>query len=346
MDQKVKYLVVGASYAGSLLAAKLAPLGETMLIDRSLPGDRMNCGGGIHAKTFKKLDVDIPYIEANTILMSVLGRDTSFPCRYVVVDRAVLNKSLFDKAVEAGTKFAHMSYIERNESAKIAKFKDHAGKLHSIEYDKLIFADGFHPKMCRIQQNADGTLAPIHQQAGAAKVRILKAEANREGTLYFQITRENPCGYSWVFPMPDGRLNIGAGGFASAGVPEKWIDDLTEIESIKGPVLVKGGGVFPLRPFKRVQCGDIYLFGDAAGMVYALNGEGLKHIADSVELWVRHISNGSDLNSAWKRSPTYLKLIFASKALRGIRKLSKAFDKQFYPPICRLAAFTRRIIKM
>ncbi|MCK5845229.1 MAG: NAD(P)/FAD-dependent oxidoreductase [Victivallales bacterium] len=346
MDLKVKYLVVGASYAGSLLSAKLAPLGETMLVDRSLPGDRMNCGGGIHAKTFKKLEVDIPFVEAETILMSVLGRDTSFPCSYVVVDRALLNKALFDKAVDAGAKFAHMSYVERDESAKIAKFRDPAGEIHSIEYDKLIFADGFRPKTCRILQNEDGSLEPIHYHAGAAKVRIVEAESNRKDTLYFQITKENPCGYSWAFPMPDGRINIGAGGFGSSCVSDEWIDDLMEFENLKGPTLEKGGGVFPLRPFKRVQCGDVYLFGDAAGMVYALNGEGLKHIADSVDLWATFIVNGGDLNPAWRRSSTYLKLIFASKALRGIRKLSRIFNRPIYPSICRLAAFTRRIVRM
>jgi flavin-dependent dehydrogenase len=146
--------------------------------------------------------------------------------------------------------------------------------------------------------------------------------------------------------MPDGRVNIGVGGCTSVAVPEEWIDDLIESENIKGPVLVKGGGVFPLRPFKRVQSGDVYLFGDAAGMVYALNGEGLKHIADSVDLWVWHIYNESDLNSAWKHSPTYLKLIFASKVLRGVRKLSRILDRPVYPLICRLAAFSRRVVKM
>jgi flavin-dependent dehydrogenase len=346
MKKKVRYLIVGASYAGSLLAARLAENGPTLLVDRSLPGARMNCGGGVHAETFKKLEVDIPFVEADTILMDVLGRETSFPCRYVVVDRSLLNKSLFDKAVEAGAEFALASYAGNDESANLADFRLPKGGALKVEYDKIIFADGFHPEGCRIPQPPP--LSPENGRipAGAAKVRVVEGTAKRPNTLHFKITNENPYGYSWLFPMPGGRLNIGAGGFASAGAPDEWIEDLVASENLDGRVLTRGGGVFPVRPFKRVMNGDAYLFGDAAGMVYALNGEGLKHISDSLELWSASIVAGDDLNVAWRRSATYFKLAFASKAFRGIRKLSRIFNHPIYPPICRLAAFSRRVVKM
>ncbi|NOY74466.1 MAG: NAD(P)/FAD-dependent oxidoreductase [Kiritimatiellaeota bacterium] len=347
MRESVKYLVVGASYAGSLLAARLAENGSVLLVDRVVPGERMNCGGGVHAGTFKKLDVDIPFVKTDTIVMSLPGRETWFPCRYVVVDRALLNKTLCERAVDAGAEFALMSYVDRDESAKTAEFKVKGDGIRSIAYEKIIFADGFHPGVRRLPRiSKTDSDEPYLFSAGAAKVRIVEGIPKRPGTLYFRITEDNPFGYTWSFPMPDGKLNIGAGGIASTGIPESWIDELMEVENIMGRVLIKGGGVFPSRPFKRVMAGDAYLFGDAAGMVYALNGEGLKHIRDSLDLWTAAIADGRNLNHAWRRSATYLKLAFASKALRGIKKLSKIFNRPLYPTVCRWAAFSRRVVKM
>ncbi|MCK5845647.1 MAG: hypothetical protein KAG97_13120, partial [Victivallales bacterium] len=204
MTEKVRFLIVGASYAGSLLAAKLAGSGSTFIADRSLPGARMNCGGGVHAETFKRLEVEIPFVETDSILMSVLGKETSFPCRYVVIDRTLLNKALFDKAKAAGAEFALMSYSSRNESAKTAIFALPEGGEREITYEKIVFADGFHPKGCRIEQPPPMSPSNRNFPAGAAKARIIEGNTTRPNTLYFRITEDNPCGYSWLFPMPGG----------------------------------------------------------------------------------------------------------------------------------------------
>ena len=335
-----EYLVVGASYAGSLLAADLAKKGDTLLVDKSEPGELMNCGGGLPIETFKKLEVDIPHITTSRILMNIKGLERSFPAKYVVIDRRDLNRALFQKALDAGAEFARLSYVRHNTAEKTANFAYH-GKETAVKYRKLIFADGFHPARVRITQKKKGKLP-----CGAAKVQIIEGETPYPDTLYFKITEDNPVGYSWIFPMPENRLNIGAGGFHYGTVPEKFITDLKKSENLDGKVIIRGGGVLPVTPIPKVQENDTYLFGNAAGMVYALNGEGLKHISDISKLWANTIADGQNLNLKWRFSSTYLKLNFASYSLKMILVGGKFFKKPLYPAVCRAAAKSRNIIKI
>ena len=337
---KTKYLVVGASYAGSIIAAKLAKAGDTLLADKSQPGALMNCGGGIPEKTFKRLELNIPFAATDKITMNIKGLLRSFPARYVVVDRRDLNRGLCEKAVNAGAEFAKMRYCEHFPDKKIAIFASEQKSIE-VEYEKLIFADGFHPARVRIPQRAEKKLP-----CGAAKVQIIEGETSYPDTLYFKITEDNPTGYSWVFPMPDKKLNIGAGGFHTGTVPDSLIDNLKTSEKLNGKIIIRGGGVLPVTPILKVQSGDTYLFGNAAGMVYALNGEGLKHIYDTSDKWADAIISGSNLNRQWRFSLTYAKLKFAASALRFLQIGEKMMKKSLYPPACRAAAKSRNIIKM
>jgi len=337
---ETEFLVIGASYAGSILAANLAEVGDTLLVDKSTPGELMNCGGGIPYATFKKLEIDIPFIKTNRILMDIKGVERSFPANYVVVDRRDLNRALFEKALTKNAQFKRMSYIKHDTKTKTADFIFRSSSF-TVKYKKIIFADGFHPSRIRIPQHSKSPLP-----CGAAKVQIIEGITPYKDTLYFKITEENPVGYSWIFPMPENRLNIGAGGFHTGKVPEKFINDLKESENLHGRVIIRGGGVLPVNPISKVHEGNTYLFGNAAGMVYALNGEGLKHIFDISDKWANAIVSGKNLNLQWTFSSTFLKLKFASYTLRMLLYGSQKFNKPLYPLACRAAAKSRNIIKI
>ena len=337
---KADYLIIGASYAGSILAAKLAVHGDTLLVDKSMPGDLMNCGGGIPEKTFNDLKLNIPFVRTNKITMNIKGLIRSFPAKYVVVDRRDLNRGLYEKAVDAGALFKQMRYEKYFPDKKIAIFAVNQVKVE-VEYKKIIFADGFHPGRIRIPQQSQKKLP-----CGAAKVQIIEGDTPYPDTLYFKITEDNPTGYSWIFPMPDRRINIGAGGFHSGSVPEEWVDNLKNSEGMKGKCLIRGGGVLPVNPIKKVQDGETYLFGNAAGMVYALNGEGLKHINDISDTWADTIISDGNMNLKWRLSVTYSKLSFAAAVLKGIITGGKIFNTSLYSLACRAAAKSRNIIHL
>ena len=337
------YLIIGASYAGSLLAAKLAEKGSVIIADRSEPGLRMNCGGGLPEKTFNKLNLNIPFVKADKIVMDILGKETSFPCRYVVVDRRELNLAVFRRAETAGAEFINASFLKHSPEARQASLRNKNGQELIVEYKKIIFCDGILKQNTRIPQPAH---IKFPLPCGAAKVRILEGDTPYPGVLYFKITEKNPFGYSWVFPMPDHKINIGAGGFTESSIPEQFLEDLIKSENLTGRTLVRGGGILPVIPMPTVSDEDSILFGNAAGMVYALNGEGLKHIADSVNLWAESILNNRSLNLKWKLSSTYVKLRFAEFALQKLLKLSEKRGHSLYPAACRAAAASRRIIRM
>ncbi len=335
---KTDCLVVGASYAGSILAAKLAKNAETLLVDKTQPGLLMNCGGGMPEKTFHKLELNIPFVRTDKIIMNIKGLIRSFPAKYVVIDRRDLNRALYEKAVDSGAQFAKMSFLEHSPDDKVAKFALKSETIE-VEYNKIIFADGFHPARIRIPQSNRKKLP-----CGAAKVQIIEGDTPFPNALYFKITEDNPTGYSWVFPMPENRLNIGAGGFHAGTIPESLINDLKESENLKGATVIRGGGVLPVTPIKKVQDHDTYLFGNAAGMVYALNGEGLKHIYDISEKWAASIIAEDNLNLKWRLSSTYLKLNFASFALKSLLVGGRLLHRPLYPLACRAAAKSRNII--
>lgn len=338
---KTKYLIIGSSFAGPILASKLYPYGHTLLVDKAVPGSLMNCGGGLPQKTFVKLKVNIPFVRINRIVMDIHGKETSFPCKYVVVDRRELNNAVFNKALAIGVRIARMSFISHDPQKKLAYFRFREDNA-TVQYDKIIFADGFNPNRLRIPQKN----FPEKLPAGAAKVQIIEGKSKLPDTLYFKITEDNPFGYSWIFPMPNDRMNIGAGGFNNKLIPDSLIENLKKSENLNGEIITRGGGMLPVLPIPKVQDGDTYIFGNAAGMVYALNGEGLKHISDSCTNFAKAITRNKNLNRSWKLSFTYMKLKFASMALKSIQKSSRKSGRSLYPSACRFAALSRRIVKM
>ncbi len=338
-NRETDFLVVGASYAGSILAAKLAEKGDVTLVDKSQPGELMNCGGGLPRETLEKLKIEIPFARTSRVMMNIKGLERSFPAEYVVVDRRDLNKALFEKALASGAEFARMSYTTHDDTEKIAEFA-HKGVTSVIKYGKLIFADGFHPSRPRIT-----TRNKAKAPCGAAKTQIFKGLTPYPDTLYFKMTEDNPSGYSWIFPMPDGKINIGAGSFHSSHVSDSLIDNLKKSENLNGDTIIKGGGILPVSPVPKVQDGDIFLFGNAAGMVHPPSGEGLKYISDASDIWAETIISGKNLNLRWRFSSVYLKLKLAEFALRTIFAGSKILDTPLYPAACRATAKSRNIIQ-
>lgn len=332
---RVDYLIVGASAAGSLLAAKFANKGKTMFVDKYLPGSRMNCGGGMPEKVLKAFGVDIPFFPIKKAVMNIKGRECRFPCNYVVVDRSEFNHALYEKACLAGAEFCQMNYRRHDPKQKIASFTKNK-KTKQIAYKKLILAYGFHP-----------FVEPFSGQKrecpfGIARVQIINQVSPHPKEFYFYIYSGDLPGYHWIFPMPGGKSNIGSGGFKKTSIESASIKDLKNIENLEGEVMKKGGGVLPLSNSARIQQKDSFLFGDSAGMVNALNGEGLMHIANFADKFVDGVVKNKNMNLIWNFSGTYWYLLIAAIVLRLMIFLSRITKIPFYALACRSVAFIRR----
>lgn len=334
-NKKVDYLIVGASVAGSVLAAKFAAKGTTLFVDKYMPGTLMNCGGGMPEKIFASFGVDIPSLSVKRAVMNIKGRECWFPCNYVVVNRSVLDHALYKKAQAAGAEFKKLNYVSHDPKAKTALFKENKQEL-TIHYEKLVFAYGFHPG----KEPFFGKKR--NMRSGAARVEVLDTESPHPDQFYFYIYQQNLPGYHWIFPMPDGKVNIGSGGFKSAKVPLASIAELKNEANLDAEIYKKGGGVLPLAPAGRIQQGNVYCFGDAAGMVNALNGEGLMHIAEFSDTFVDGVSKNKKMNVVWRLSGTFWYLLCAAIVLKILIFLGSVSGIPFYPLSCRMVAFLRR----
>ena len=296
----------------------------------------MNCGGGMPQKVFDGFEIDIPTLSITLGIMKIGDKEYSFPCHYLVVNRSEFDHALYAKACAAGAKFRQLSFLGYDAENKIANFSEH-GRPVKLKYNKLILANGFHP----VKEPFSGAVRTAAR--GAARVEIIAVKTAPEAAFYFEIYQDMP-GYSWIFPMPDGRINIGTGGFMRDFAFKNIFENFKNSENITGEVEVKGGGVFPLKPVRKIQQDDVSLFGDSAGMINALNGEGLMHIQRLSRRYVQALVNDRHLNILWLTSFTYWYLLLAAICLKTFLLIDKIFKLQLYSYACRLVIAIRNLL--
>jgi flavin-dependent dehydrogenase len=116
-------------------------------------------------------------------------------------------------------------------------------------------------------------------------------------------------------------------------------------ETVTGRVLSRGGGIIPLAPATTVMRGNVFLFGDSAGIVYPPSGEGLRYIARMSGPWADCITTGRNLNARWRLSRTFAMLYSGSVAIRALSGLERRLGIRPYPRLCRVAARLLSIVR-
>jgi flavin-dependent dehydrogenase len=111
-------------------------------------------------------------------------------------------------------------------------------------------------------------------------------------------------GYAWVFPLPDGRANVGYGVLRGPGVAGKhlkhlWTDLLTRpsVRRVLGPRAVpeQSQRAWPIPTSlrdERLTDGAVLYVGDAAGVVDPMTGEGIAQALESGALAADAIAAG------------------------------------------------------
>ena len=115
-------------------------------------------------------------------------------------------------------------------------------------------------------------------------------------------------GYGWVFPLGDGRLNLGCGALSTTARPAKlnttkllthYADTLREEWGLGQPQAV-ASALLPMGGAVSNVAGENWLIiGDAAAGVNPLNGEGIDYGLEMADLAVNLLGSGDDLRSAW-----------------------------------------------
>jgi geranylgeranyl reductase family protein len=295
--------IVGAGPAGSVAAQRLAAAGvQAVLLERATFPREKPCGDGVSSGGLAVL-----------ARMGLAGWASQFPapelmrlsppdgqvldiqpvaddgyCYGQTIPRRLLDMRLAQAAVETGARLLEGMRVRRVERSD--------GRLQVIT-DELVSA--------QLLILADGSHAPITRQLGlvhgspelVAVRQYLAGDAGPCGRLEIHFQRGIVPGYTWLFPVGDGRVNVGTGTFTWRA--RQGDVNLREVldRFVAGLALTEGrlAQAEPVGPARghplRTQFGKtrthaerILVAGDAAGLVNPLSGEGITPAMESGEL--------------------------------------------------------------
>jgi geranylgeranyl reductase family protein len=305
-------LVVGAGPAGATAAYHLARHGiDVVAVDRAAFPREKVCGDGLTPRAVLALrrmgvDTDDPGF-ARVVGLRVRSRYAtvelpwpelaSFPGYGLVRTRLDFDDLLVRRAVAAGARL-----LERTEAlapirddgwVRGARVRGPDGGEGAIEARFVLAADGAPSRFAA----AAGVRRDGGRPLGIAARRYHRVGYDPGPWLesWLDLWEGDALlpGYGWVFPLPDGALNVGAGllntfrGFRDVSAQRlfdaflRQLDGFSE-ETAVGPVR---SGPLPMG-FSRAPLAvpGLLVLGDAAGIVNPFNGEGITYAMESAEV--------------------------------------------------------------
>lgn len=296
LPSRCEVLVVGAGPAGSACAQMLARAGlEVALVDQhAFPRDK-TCGDGLipdaHAALARLGVLDEVMALAQPVhhvsCFGSRGGRIDVPGRLAVLQRRVLDHVLVRAAERAGARLLPPARFEaplvegdRIVGARLAA----CGATHDLGARWVVLATGAPP-----QAMIASGLNERREPSGVALRGYLRHDGMRDRITTLQIVwhRRLAGGYGWIFPLPGGIFNIGAGITGSYAERTHNLRQLFEAFCelhADARALVDGGQWVgrlegaPLRcsltGARRTRPGMLAT-GEAIGSTYAFTGEGI-----------------------------------------------------------------------
>jgi len=295
-------VVVGAGPAGSAAAARLAAAGwDVLLVDRaSFPRDK-TCGDGLTPRAVKGLQtlgvLDKVAAQAHRVtgasLLSPSGHQLyvhfadhlkGWPHFGLIFPRLHLDNVLREHAVSLGASFLPNCKVvgPLPSGAGPGVLSQQDGEKCVLRARLVIIATGVSLSLL----HAFGFLDRLPSTVSAAR-SYWEGVEGPEDAFEFYFDRQLQPGYAWLFPLGDGRANIGLGLFPNGRQGPPSAARLLPMFLSGHPVLeqrlrharqigpVKG---YPLRtdfPHHPVVKDGMMLVGEACGLVNPVTGEGI-----------------------------------------------------------------------
>ncbi|MEM7102943.1 MAG: geranylgeranyl reductase family protein [Bacteroidota bacterium] len=311
MEYNSDICIIGAGPGGAAAAIKLGQLGvNCLLVDKSsFPRDKI-CGDGISGKTVTLLNrlnpeiVDrmhtdhehldcwgVKFVAPNLKELDFSFRDNfnpledvppGFISKRIDFDNLLIEEVKKDPKIKLLEGVNLMSFQKEND---LFILSDRNGE-YTITTKLVIAANGAQSAFSR--QIGGLEKEPRHHAAGVRAYYKNVEGVTQNNYIELHYLKSFSPGYFWIFPLPDGHANVGA-GMSSKKISQKKVNlkkALTEIVE-HHPVIskrfqkaerigsIKGFGL-PLGSKKRKISGDRYmLIGDAGHLIDPLTGEGI-----------------------------------------------------------------------
>lgn len=321
---------MGAGPAGAATAAWAARAGyDVVLVDSAtFPRDK-TCGDGLTPRALAELDrLGLgAWVRGHTVNKGLrllgFGQDLqlpwpggALPAEGSAVPRAVLDEHLRTTAVDSGAVML--------QGAKAVAAHRSGDRVDSVT---VRTAAGEHTIGCRLLVVADGVRSTLGKQLGrqwhrdtaygvAARAYIDSAR-HADPWISSHLELRDPsdallAGYGWIFPLGDGRVNIGVGSLATAKRPspgalrpllEHYVDQRREDFGLTGEPARFASALLPMGgAVSGVAGANWALVGDAAACVNPLNGEGIDYGLEGGRLLIELLSErglDAELTQTW-----------------------------------------------
>lgn len=327
-------LVVGAGPAGSAAATWAARAGhDVLLLDAArFPRDK-TCGDGLTPRAMAELDrLDLggwarSHAVNRGLRLMGFGQDLTLPwpqgglpSEGSAVPRSVLDDKIRAGAISAGSRMvdgARVVAVERAPDGAVRSVRvrivgddsdSGAGTEHDIRCRTLIVADGVRSPVGKMlgrrwhRETAYGVAVRAYMESGRHDDPWISSHLelrDRDDALL--------SGYGWLFPLGDGRVNIGVGTLATAQRPTKgalrplldhYVDQRRDDWDLRGPAVSVASALLPMGGAVSGVAGPNWaLVGDAAACVNPLNGEGIDYGLEGGRLLIELLASRESSDS-------------------------------------------------
>ena len=319
--EPVDLLVVGAGPAGVAAActARARGLSVTVLDRSRFPRDKV-CGDGLTAGALRLLEglgVAVPAISGTTPVTRVVvagpdGRRVHLPLpgdglHSVVTPRRDLDDALVRRARAVGVPVEEERLVVAVRTGTEHVAVDHTdpdgGDPRTVTARHVVAADGHWSTVRRCVDPTGGNrLGTWH----AFRQYFRGVDERR---LWVLFEADLLPGYAWVFPLPDGRANVGFGVLRDPATSGKvlaatWRDLLARpaVRAVLGPDAEPDDRhrAWPIPTDydpRRTTAGRVLFVGDAAGVVDPMTGEGVAQALETGILAATAVAAGGPVAS-------------------------------------------------